>query len=344
MKNGFIDLIVIFALIIPFPLFSANIGSAKIKISDARAPLPSETTDFFNPNTTFPRYPPPVLDNSEVIGDTFLCGTTWCDAQHNATCGRNIQIDNDSWTHIVWMNGMNSVALDRHIWYQSLNPNGVLSYTTPTLGIQIDQEYRGGYPVIELDSGINPIVAAHLRESVVYDNKTNICWWDRLFQPNWVELPEVLDPFSQIPLELIWPKMSIDRNTNFHILSQLNPWDFWQTSWIYYCRADLDTIENVLNFETPEQIFISDSEVLSVNTASSQVSDRTAIVWHQPWATVPDTNIHDNDLILCISDDGINWDFTDTINITNWIPPDWNLLPDTTLARRILSDALMILT
>jgi hypothetical protein len=69
---------------------------------------------------------------------------------------------------------------------------------------------------------------------------------------------------------------------------------------------------------------------ISGNVAASPVSDRVAVAWLQPWATDPtDTTQHDNDIVVAISSDGLSWDFTNPLNITEWIEPDPALLPDT---------------
>ena len=72
--------------------------------------------------------------------------------------------------------------------------------------------------------------------------------------------------------------------------------------------------------------------VIASDIAASPVSNKVVAGWMQMNATQPDTGQYDNDVILCISDDGINWDWTDTINVTQWIPPDPGLLPDTLAA------------
>ena len=55
------------------------------------------------------------MNTDDPIGELFQFGTTWYDMQHNGTCGRQLQIDDDGWVHLAWMNGLNNGASLRHV-------------------------------------------------------------------------------------------------------------------------------------------------------------------------------------------------------------------------------------
>ena len=108
-------------LIITLVVFLCNIALSETHKSTKRLippPMKNMGTEESYPNlrVAYPPYNPPQTD--EIVGDTTFIGTTWYDIQHNNTCGRMIQVDNDGWKHMVWMNGLNNGASLRHIFYQ----------------------------------------------------------------------------------------------------------------------------------------------------------------------------------------------------------------------------------
>ena len=99
-------------------------------------PLP----DYDNPPA--PEGLPPAYkpaDHDPLIGDVMLIGTTWYDIQHNSTCGRQVRLDNDNYVHIAWMNGLNSGAVDRHVYYNLIDTLDNMVFPGGTI---IDQAAR----------------------------------------------------------------------------------------------------------------------------------------------------------------------------------------------------------
>lgn len=279
-------------------------------------------------------YPP--LNTDEPVGEVFLFGTSWYDIQHNGTCGRQLQVDSDGYVHLVWMNGLNTGASLRHIYYQLMDPMDQLVFTVPVLGIQIDQSPRAGYTVMELHSDNRAMPLFHQTSSTSANAHSALAfdYFPRVGAFQAVELPWVYEGHND--LEVIWPRMDKDIDDRYHIVSTENPLSgiAGDPQRIYYCRAAFDPTTYSLEFETPEQIEIVYTMTISADVAASPVSNRVAVGWMHPCATEPDTTQYDNDVIVCISNDGETWDWTDTINVTQWIPPDYNLLPDTLLANK----------
>ena len=264
---------------------------------------------------------------AQIIGDTTVIGTTWYDIQHNATCGRQIQVDNDDYVHISWMKGLDNSGVLRHIYYQLIDPDGYLAIPG---GVQVDDAVRAGYTTLVVGDDGRAFPIFH------QGNPTNISHsaaaWDTLprfgfFQT--IELPDVPGGWE---IEVIWPKSAIDINGRIHIVSTENPtmWDYQRH---FYGWAEYD--ENYSCLVTClEQEFIDHSLLISADIAASPVSNRVAIGWNKMAVSGGDTNSYDNDQIICISEDGLTWDWTDTINVTHWITPDTTLLPDTAAANK----------
>ncbi len=288
---------------------------------DSELPAP----DGLGPTTKTP------LNTDDPIGDVFQFGTTWYDIQHNGTCGRQLQIDSESYVHLVWMNGLNNGASQRNIFYQVMDPTDQLLFTQGGLGIQVDQSPRAGYTVMELHSDDRAMPSFHqltttnvnFHSTIAYDYFPRI----GAFQSH--ELPWIYE--GGIDLEVIWPRMDKDISDKYHIISTENPASgvAGDPQRIYYCRVHFDPLSYQMTFETPEQEEIQWVMVIASDIAASPVSDKVVAGWMQMNATEPDTNQYDNDVILCYSEDGVTWDWTDTLNVTQWIPPDLGLLPDT---------------
>ena len=281
------------------------------------------------PDGLGPAYEP--YNPTDPIGDVFILGTTWYDIQHNGTCGRQIQIDNDNWVHVVWMNGLNFGASQRHIFYQLMDPNDVLQFPG---GVQVDQLPRSGYTTMVLYPDNRAMPTFHQGQGGATNFHTGIAfdYFPRTGAFMTTELPWVYE--LGLDLEVIWPRSAIDANNRMHVVSTENPASgvAGDPQRHYYGWADFDPGTLTLTTCTAQEM-MTWTMVIASDVGASPVSDRVAIGWMQMAAT-GDTNQYDNDLILCISEDGINWDWTDTINVTNWIPPDMSYYPDTTLMNR----------
>jgi len=304
--------------------------------SRTQIPLPPPSTvdgtadRYAVTQTAYPPYNPPQTD--EIVGDTVMVGRSWCDIQHNATCGRQIQVDSLGYIHITWMNGLNNGASLRHIYYNLVDPN-----FTPMFigGIQVDQSQRAGYTTLELHPDGRAMPCFHMITPASENAHSAFAfdYFPRTGAFGTDYLPWVYQGTQD--LEVIWPKISRDINNRYHIVSTENP-----SSGVagdpqrqYYCGAAFNPATFQITFD-PAQQMISWTEIIGADVASSPVSERTAIGWLSLSATQPETTQYDNDLILCISEDGVNWNWSDTINVTNWIPPDYSLLPDTAAANQ----------
>ena len=97
---------------------------------------------------------------AQYIGDTDTVGTTWYDMQHSGSCGRMIRVDSQGRIHVVWMNGLESGAINRHVYYNLRNPS--TGWVFGNVGLAVDNAMRSGYTTLALDSDDNPFVAFHV--------------------------------------------------------------------------------------------------------------------------------------------------------------------------------------
>ena len=276
---------------------------------------------------------PPNTD--EIIGETFIFGDTWYDIQHNGTCGRQLNIDENGYVHLAWMRGLNFGSSQRHIQYQLMDPTDVIMFAPD--GLQVDQLPRAGYTTSVVYPGGTAMPVfhqgmggeEHFHTAIAYDYFP----YAGAFMA--VELPWVWE--LGVDLEVIWPRAIIDTNDRVHIVSTENPASgvAGDPQRHYYGWADYNPATFAITTCTAQEL-ITWTMVIASDIAASPVSNRVAIGYMQMAAT-GDTNQYDNDLILCFSDDGLTWNWEDTLNVTNWIPPDSTYL-DTNLYNPTASD------
>ena len=290
--------------------------------------------DVFTGEAIFPpTNTPPCTD--DIIGETWILGNTWYDIQHNCSCGRQIQIDSAGYVHVAWMRGEEAQAINRHIFYQLVDPAGALVFEPPLypqMGVQVDLMNRAGFTTLAVHSDCRAVPCFHEGAGGDYNFHTAVGYdlfpYMGIF--NVSEPPYLYYPNSD-DMAILWPKIIRDRNDRYHILATESPPgdDPIIPSGQYYIGAELDLLMYQVIYTPEEFEHIADTEVLAMVAAASPVSNRVAIAWLEPWATdLSDTNQYDNDLILTISQDGLTWDWSDTINITNFLPPNLELLPD----------------
>ncbi len=256
-------------------------------------------------------------------------GTTWYDIQHHSSGARQIQVDRDGWIHAAWMNHLGGEQ--RHIYYQVID--SLLNPLFPGGGVQVDQAIRSGYCAMELLDDIRGVTAFHQERTINPNNHAAIGadYISRSGAFATYEPPQILQ--GGVDVETLWPRIVIDRNRRFHILSFGNPIEPNSPYSLYYIRAEYDTTNYSFSF-SPQWDFIDTTRSISAAIAASPVSDRAAVGMLKPCdPNIPGGN-GGYDLALYLSPDGINWNWADTVNVTNWIPPDPNLLPDTARANR----------
>ena len=274
-----------------------------------------------------PAYMEPSTD--DAVGDVFLLGTTWYDIQHNTTCGRQIHADYGGWIHVVWMNGLNNGASLRHIYYQLMDTNDAMQFIG---GVQVDQGFRGGYTDLELHPDGRSMPCFHQSADMVdWHTVLGFDYFPRTGAFQAIVAPRVYQ--GGTPMVISWPKVAKDINDRYHIISTEATADPGLPQQHYYIGATFNPGTYTIDFDA-EQIPMATTMTISSTVAASPVSGRVAIAYLEPWATAGDTTQHDNNLIIVTSDDGQEWDWSDTLNITDWIPPDFGLLPDTLLANQ----------
>lgn len=276
---------------------------------------------------------PPVSYQTD-LGEFETVGTTWYDYQHNGTAGRMIAIDDNGSIHVVWMNGLQSGATQRHVYY-NLDSLG-LGWIGGNVGIPVESTTRGGYTCLSITSDGYPYPTFHAVTDLTNPDAEATIARDLFYYTGLFDYWQ--PPFVYAPsrLEVIWPKSAIDINGRIHMVNTENPASgvAGDPQRIYYINGVYENFEVTFN---GQQQMIDWVEVIAADIAASRTSSRVALVYNDiKYDIIPphDTTQYNNDVYLVISEDGINWDFNNPINVTAFIDPDPSYFPDTLAADR----------
>lgn len=331
---------------------SLAFGDAKLvdKVPIKNLPLISGNEELAPSPTMNARITPSMnLVDDPAYGEVDTVGTTWYDYQHNGTAGRMIRLDATGQVHVVWMNGLDNGATQRHIYYNLLTSGGTWSW--PGVGTPVESANRGGYSSLGINADGYPFPCFHVVTPLSNPDAHQATAAD--FFPgtgafSFWELPYVYE--GGLPMEIIWPKIDVDMQGRLQIVGTENPRSqvAGDPQRIYYCRGEFDPIAfNITYLPALEEI--DWVEVIAADIAASRQSNRVALVYNDiKYDIIPphDTTQYNNDTYLVISEDGITWDFTNPINVTSFIDPDLGLLPDTLAADkdtfRVYTDASVV--
>jgi len=293
-------------------------------------------------------YPPYVSINpdntDDVVGSTQVIGTTWYDLQHNGTTGRMVEIDDDGYLHFVWMNGTNTGATDRHIYYNAIDPSGLQLW--PNTGAPVESSVRAGYVNVDVAFGGIAFPAFHedFQGSEAFHTAVGQDFGPHLGA---FLISEPDARFEQgIDMKIIWPRIRIDLDGDIHVMSQHNPIpDFASANGtpakMFYTIGEYDAINYTVNFPPDPDTWteIDWSQTIAYDLDTSPVSDRIAFAWTAckvpgyPGAMYDTTYTQwDNDIQVMIDDDGEDFHFDMGFNLTQFHVPNLAWLPDTIMA------------
>jgi len=299
-----------------------------------------------------PYYFPVELD--EQIGDTLTVGYTWRDMQHNGTIGQTMGVgfdpDNGEMViHLIWTGreGPEEVSEARYnkVFFDENNMPYILQdYEN---GRRIDaggDDGFGAYCVLYTYRDENiPMTAYHGRTGATGDRFPYIApetsFMDFFFNPK--------HPIPQFPGANggEWPHMAIGEYNGVkyqHTVIQPNDESDMEQS-IFYNRTSYNgTVFTDDTFGGGTQEVSNEAMNLSQNLAVSRDGSKVAIAqtisrWLQRGSIPSDwdgfaTSQSDNDIYIWTSDDGGDtWDWDNPLNMTNFIEPNSDYLPDDTL-------------
>ncbi|MCP4581874.1 MAG: T9SS type A sorting domain-containing protein, partial [candidate division Zixibacteria bacterium] len=111
-----------------------------------------------------------------------------------------------------------------------------------------------------------------------------------------------------------WPQMAIDYTGEYHILSVEHGMGDIAVPMIYTHSQN-----NLESWESPQ--YVDTIGIQAYLVAASKFDSKVAVVYAKPRQNF-DADFYNNDVVYIESPDGVNWDFDNKINITNYLDED----------------------
>lgn len=293
-------------------------------------PLETEIHDLPSA-AAIPPYPIPLQsDNLDIVGDTVVMGTTWYENQSLGAAGRRIMRTEDGYTHFVWLNGLDYGSVTRPIYYNYIDPNEVQGW--PGVGYFVEASSRCGYPTLDVDSTGRAYIGFHSTNypGGVYNTGVFVD-----FYPHSGTFIGYQTPYAPGGLEVLWPKIQLDRDGTIHMIATTLPTLPGDPQRDHCISGTFDLVTFMLTWD-PSWTPLDWTMTCVSDIATSPVSDRLAIAWTHPMEVgfpyYGNPSQWSNDIYVLIDEDGINPNFEEAFNLTNFLYPFYNLLPDTLYA------------
>ena len=250
---------------------------------------------------------------ADPIGEVHIAGNTWCELQWDRSIEKMIALDTvDNSIYVVWTYAPPPpYSYHRRSYFNNFNPETGWTYEEPGYemfpGVS-NQEYHsillldcfGGREKLEI--GINSI------DPSMWNMRA---WWQN-------------DHFESMPLDSIWypeerlVRKAYGRDGYIHMVAEgIHEWPI-DIRELYYGRYRLNP------FEFGGWEFVDTLTNVDYGISKSPVSDRTAIVYlKQKSFGGPEYYYSlDSDFYLLDSDDGMQWDWQDRLDITHFAESD----------------------
>jgi hypothetical protein len=234
-------------------------------------------------------------------------GTTHYDMQTNASTGNRIAKDALGNLHVCWMNGVDYWSGNRWIYYNFREAGSVL-WNWTSVGTQVNPPPQGdGYTNLDALSSGEGVVTYHSMNDTPTPNYAVISV-DLL--PGFGTFTEydVPDMLSNPSLESIWPYVAVDRQDRIQIVAHEHVTTGGEPKRLMYTRSD----DGGGTWIDP--VVVDTLHTVAGIIVASPVDDKVAIVYGHHTVN-PDVR---HDLYYIESEDGITWDWTNKVNVSNY--------------------------
>ncbi|MBU1131241.1 T9SS type A sorting domain-containing protein [Patescibacteria group bacterium] len=287
----------------------------------------------------YPPYAQRGIAETDIVGDTVVIGTTWYENQHNGTIGRMVEKDELDYIHFVWMNGLDTQSVQRHVYYNYIDPEGAQGWHAE--GTAVETTDRGGYTTLDVDFAGIAFPSFHQIQGTTSMNAHAAVACD--FFPHVgaflnFECPWVYEPYPA-DLEVIWPRIQFSSDQLIRVIATENPASLEPGSpqRQYYITGTYIPASWQITYDSTWTMFDWTMTIAS-DIATSDASNKVAVAWTYPLDPMfpdplGDYAQWDNDIWVLIDDDGLDLNFDEAFNITNFFPPDTMWYPDTLMAQ-----------
>jgi len=259
-----------------------------------------------------------------ILGEQIETGNTWYDYQANGCLGKMIAVDNQGGVHTTWMDGYTSEnSGTRQQKYNYLSNDAWLEED----GVPAPPGTRSGYGNIVLtnEEEQRAVIFCHAAGILQGTDPTTLVLVD--FATGWGAFENFLAP-NYPELRVAWPIGVISPEGIIHIAYNRN-----DAGMISYTTAEFANGQPSFP-EVP--IEVSPTSLNTYNIAQSPHSERAAMTWISARTAIPAPPEWDgflayqmnNDLWLAWTDDGVEWNFDNPLNVTNVIGTNPNVEGD----------------
>jgi hypothetical protein len=247
-------------------------------------------------NIPSPYYPRP--DDSPGI----IVGTTRYDKQTNGTVGIRIA-RHECGTHIAWMNGITSWNSDRWIYYNFIDPDGNLGWAE---GVQVSEVQGAGYTQLDIDSDGRALIVFHNYYNLLLTLATDAGCGMGMFTLH--------DVPNQFPgqYDFYWPYINYDNSGNIQVTACENAPNAGDPQWFGH-TISTDSEASWTDLEIVDSLMC-----ISEIPVSSPVDNKVALVYTRPIVVEGQLMQIVNDVCYIESEDGITWNYAETVNVTNY--------------------------
>ena len=262
---------------------------------------------------------PRQTDDMDIVGDTIVIGTTWYEIQHNGTIGRMVVKDELGYLHFVWTKGFDATNANRHVFYNYVDPLGIQGW--PGSGCQVDISQRAGFTCLAVGWDGFAFPAFHQQAGSALYPHSAVAGASGVFELPW---------FQGQDLPFIWPRICMKQDGQMLIVSTefaLTMGTPMRQTW------SLGSYDGFVIAYTDQEL-LEYTMTVAAEVAASKISNRIAAAWtcsRDEGFPSGNPSQYNNDIHMMIDDDGLNLNFDNWFNLTNFLYPDASFWPDTLL-------------
>jgi Secretion system C-terminal sorting domain len=295
-----------------------------------------------NISGTLPGFVPQLNELDEIIGDTLFIGTSGWDQPHNGGTSRQIgYTDGDPYNvYIVFTKLFGLIpSNERHVMYTTITDDGEGGFDVdPSPAGAMEFGYRSGYTTLAYNVGTSTGYGTFHYSPASGDPWSSVAVIENPFVPGLFNQGTVPNPFV---LERIWPHSVYGNTNHVHMLMHEAREGNSDMMEITYYRFEPNEVNGLMNpAHDGDPHVISDVAMniaadISVNATGERVASGVVVnrlgTIGEDFAGEGEDEQWNNDVYIYESlDAGVTWE--DPIDVSQFIAPNYNALPDTTAA------------
>jgi len=293
-------------LLLPVFLSTVRTGSAIRPVSDL-ASITAAPRGFVPVPRGMPPYAAPTPGGeADLLGDTTQFGTTWIDIMSAGGCGRYALCDLQDVLQVAWVKCSVPATAERHIYWNHYTAGTGWAFPG---GIQVEMNYNAGGSTLDADSSGRTFISYYAHIPPYPDYLHPAISVGQI--PYAGMMLEFITPPSPVGLGI--PRMQVGPGCRVHLLSSAVDSD----PHLYYMTGIFNPGTFQLVYQPAWTVI--DSAAYGTQEVGISSSGRLGIAWVK--SRHPEIPF-DGDVWLFTDDDGLDPDFTQRFNLTQFTDQD----------------------